>query len=141
MADEATQAAANVLNALAQRFINAQWPELPDDWDVIMNAQPDTPEQARLEALSAQFAAARAQLQAELMRPEVVLLATRLRIENKYMSVMWLLFKANIPVELMPAAANRARAAILFSTAHALPRAFDAFFGAVKAGGIPKPLQ
>jgi hypothetical protein len=58
------------------------------------------------------------------------------------MSVIWLLFKANFPTDLVdPAVAVKARAAILFSTAHGVPRAFDAFFGAVKAGGIPKPLQ
>ena len=140
MADNATQAAANLLNALAQRFLNAQWPQLPDDWSVIQDAQPGTPEHARLEALSAMCAAARAELQAELMRPEIVLLTMRLRIESKYMSVMWLLFKANIPVELMPAAAHTARAAIIFSIAYSVPHAFDGFFGAVKQGGIPRPL-
>ena len=140
MADDVTQAAANLLNALAQRFLNAQWPELPDDWDAIMHAQPGTPEHARLEALGAACAQARAELQAELMRPEIVLLTLRLHLESKYMSVLWLLFKANIPVELMPAAAHRARAAIMFSTAHSVPRAFDDYFGAVKKGGIPRPL-
>ena len=34
----------------------------------------------------------------------------------------------------------KTRAAIIFSIAHSVPHAFDGFFGAVKKGGIPRPL-
>lgn len=141
MADNATQAAATLLNALATRFITAQWPELPDDWNAIKDAEPGTPEHARLDALSAACTQARAELQSELLRPEIALLTARLRVENKYMTVLWILFKTNMPFELMdPAVAAKARGAVIFSTTKNVPHAFDAFFGAVKDGGIPLPL-
>ena len=142
MADDATHVAANLLNALAQRFLHAQWPELPNDWNVLKDAEPGTPGHARLETLGALCAAAREELQAELMRPEIVLLILRLRLESTYMTVIWLLVKTNLPFELMdPALARKTRAAIIFNTAYSVPRAFDAFFGAVKAGGIPSPMS
>jgi hypothetical protein len=136
----ATDTAAYTLITLKRSF-NAMWPKLPEDWDVIKEASPGTPEDERVEALFSDCVLAREHLQTELMRPEVVLVTARLRLQSEYMAIMWLVIKANVPVSLFKIHASKARAAIIKSTSVAIPDAFNKFFDAVNTGvKTPPPM-
>jgi hypothetical protein len=141
--ERALTAGVSVLRGLIERFTpeHALWPQLPQDWDAIKDAGPGTPEDARVEALMTACAAARAELNAELLQPELVLIVSRLRIQDPYMTMLWILIKGNLPVKLFqPENAIKARAAIIKSTAVSIPNAFRAFLVALKnAAATPPP--
>ena len=138
-------AAAHVMSTLQMLFTPAHglWPQLPNDWDAIKDAAPGTPEHARVETLSAACAAARADLHAEILRPELVMLIARLRIQSQYMTILWILIKCNVPVKMVkPQHEIKARAGIIKSTAVFIPDAFFALLDVFKnAVAMPPPLH
>lgn len=131
---ETVNTALHVLNLQKARFVpeaTSTWPKLPVDWEAVCRSG-DT---RRMEELSSQCAQARAVLQSQLLRPEVVTLVMHLQLESPYMTCIWALLRCSVPLSMATrASSTKMREGIILSTVHSVPNAFYSFYSAI----IPK---
>jgi hypothetical protein len=125
-----------ILKAQNARFLQGSalpsvmpWPSLPGDWDTIRASPLHA---RRMEDVSAQCAKARAVLQSQLLRPEVVALVTHFQLESKYMTCAWTILRCSVPLSMATVdSAAHMREGIILSTVNSIPAAFLSFYSAI----------